>query len=97
MQEQGEIMRTVVLILITTLMIGCTTTKSVMESWEGHYESDLVSSWGAPHSAIDTRDGQRILTWQSYWGQYGQNVCRKSFTIDGQGKITRWSYSGCAF
>ena len=76
---------------------GCATTKSGMESWVGHQESDVVSEWGAPTSAIDTRDGKRILTWESYWGQYGQNVCRNSFTRDESGKIIRWSFSGCFY
>ena len=89
-------MKSFILVLITALIAGCTTTKSVMESWVGHDESKLLSNWGAPHASISTNNGQRILTWQSYWGTYGQNVCRKSFTIDGRGVITRWSYSGCA-
>jgi len=72
-------------------------TRQKMESWVGHQESDLASIWGAPTSAIDTRDGKRILTWESYWGQYDRNVCRKSFTIDKSGKIIRWSSSGCPF
>ena len=93
-----KIIRYVFFIAIFVAFIsGCTTTKSVMESWVGARESDLVSKWGAPTSAIDTRDGMRILTWESYWGEYGRNVCRKSFTIDESGKIIRWSYRGCLF
>lgn len=67
---------------------------------DGHNESELVSSWGAPTRVIDTRDGYRILTWENYslqykWGQFIQNVCSKSFTVDSRGTIIRWSYNGC--
>lgn len=85
----------IIFILFLFSLTSCVTTADVMQSWVGHYESELVSMWGAPYSAIDTRDGKRILTWQWYWGQYGQNLCRKSFTVDEKGKIVFWSYSGC--
>ena len=87
----------IVLFTFLILLCGCATTKSVMESWVSHRESELVSSWGAPHGAIDTRDGKRILTWESRWGQYGENICSKSFTIDESGVVRQWSYSGCLF
>jgi hypothetical protein len=86
-----------IIVLCSAILIGCATTRSVMESWVGHRESELVSNWGAPYAAIDTRDGKRILTWQFYWGQYRENICRKSFTIDENGIIRQWSYSGCLF
>lgn len=90
--------RYLLLIIVFVVCIsGCATTRSVMQSWMGYQESDVVSKWGAPTAAIDTRDGKRILTWESYWGQYGQNVCRKSFTVDESGEIIRWSYSGCLY
>lgn len=77
------------------LLTSCTSTKSVMEGWLWHKESELVSAWGAPDASLDTRDGVRVLTWESNWGQYGQNTCRKSFTVDASGTITRYSFSGC--
>lgn len=88
-------MRTAFVILILALMSGCTTTQSVMESWVGARESELLSSWGAPYSSINTQDGKRVLTWQNYWGQYNQNVCRQTFTVGSNGRIEHWSYSGC--
>jgi hypothetical protein len=90
-------MRNLTALLIAVVLSGCTTTESAMNSWKGHDESELVSSWGAPTASIDTRNGYRVLTWEDYWGQYGRNVCRKSFTVNGAGIITTWSYSGCAF
>ena len=90
-------MKRTIVILLLLFVSGCTTTKKVMESWMGKRESEVVSQWGAPAAAIDTRDGQRILTWETRWGAYGQNVCRKSFTIDSAGVIHRWSYQGCQF
>lgn len=87
----------VILVAAILVLAGCGTTKKTMESWVGSKESVLVASWGAPTSAIDTRDGMRTLTWENYWGQYNQNVCRRSFTIDEQAIIRTWSYSGCLF
>ena len=80
------------------LAAGCVTTvttQSTLQSWVGHSETELVSSWGAPNAAIDTRDGNRILTWDAYWGDYGQSLCRKSVTVDGGGTVVAWSYHGC--
>lgn len=77
------------------LFVGCATTESIMQSWVGHPESELVSKWGAPHRVIDTRDGKRVVTWERRWGQYGQNTCRQSFTVDEAGIIRQWSYDGC--
>jgi hypothetical protein len=78
------------------LISGCATHKSEMESWLGHQESELVSTWGAPNKALDTRDGKRILTWEFPW-QLGQiyGTCRKSFTVDEAGIIKAYSYGGC--
>lgn len=85
----------IIVMLCLTLLMSCVTTKAVMDSWMGHKESELVSNWGAPHRSIDTRDGKRILTWESRWGEYRRNLCTKTFTVDKSGVIVNWSYSGC--
>ena len=79
------------------LLAGCASTGEAMRSWEGRSESELVSAWGAPAASIDTRDGQRVLTWETYWGQFGQRVCRKSFTVDPRGIVVRWAFEGCPY
>ncbi len=96
MKTKGDFMRYwIIVVVCLTFLVSCAATKSVMDSWMGHKESELVSTWGAPHRAMDTRDGKRILTWESRWGNHHQNVCRKSFTVNESGVIEHWSYSGC--
>jgi hypothetical protein len=34
-----------------------------MESWLGHHESELLMSWGAPHSVLEDGRGGRILVY----------------------------------
>lgn len=79
--------------LVILLFIGCTTTQSVMDSWLGHDESELISSWGAPDSTFELKDGTKIYTWKRVWrNNYGTQEGRQSFTIDSNGKITKWRY-----
>jgi len=75
---------------------SCVSTSEVMQSWVGKNESDLVSRWGAPDSSTQTSDGKRVLTWKTLWND-ANNIytCRKSFTIDSEGKVERWAYNGC--
>lgn len=76
---------------------ACTTTKSVMKSWVGQPESQLLASWGAPDRTAALPDGGKVDTWVTVWNNsYGLQTCRKTFTLDGDGTVTQWSYSGCA-
>ncbi len=84
---------TVVLLFLTT---GCVSTADVMKSWVGESESKLVSRWGAPDASVQTGDGKRVVTWKTLWNSSGNlYTCRRSFTIGAEGKVERWSYSGC--
>ena len=84
-----------ILIFFVILFVGCVYQKSTMDSWLGSKESDLLGKWGAPNAKMDTREGDRVLTWETPWGR-DHNLCRKSFTIDESGIITRYAYSGCS-
>ena len=56
----------------------------------------LIQSWGAPDRSETLSDGARVLTWVSVWAdQQGQATCRKSFTLNKDGTVERWSFSGC--
>jgi hypothetical protein len=80
--------------IIMFLFIGCTTPQTVMESWIGHSESELVSSWGAPDSTVELNDKTKVYTWKRLWSDdYGVHQGRQSFTIDANGKIIKWSYT----
>lgn len=47
---------------------GCATAEkyeAALNSWMGHSETELVSSWGPPVNVYTAPDGTRILTFQS--------------------------------
>ena len=92
---RAKYLRKGILISLYVLILasGCASTKTDMETWMGSTEAKMLSSWGAPQSAIETGDGSRILTWESPWGK--NEMCRQSFTIDRAGIVTDYSYRGC--
>jgi hypothetical protein len=85
----------VVAIACLLAFVGCVTTRDVMQSWVGAPESRLVSAWGVPDKVLDTRDGNRMMTWESRWGNRLQFVCRKTFTVDKGGIIRQGSWQNC--
>lgn len=91
--------RVIVLVSVTLLGLAttaCVSTDDRMRSWVGKDESELLSQWGAPDSALQANDGKRILTWKTLSGEGGNlYTCRQSFTIGTDGKVERWSYAGC--
>ena len=64
-------------LLLISVLIGCSGSKITekMQSWLGHTESELVSSWGPPTSVYKMDDGSKILTY-SYQ--------RNGYQIEGQ-------------
>lgn len=87
-----------ILLCAFSLMIlsGCITTAEIMKPWIGKSNQELLLSWGAPDGIAEIDDGKKVLTWKTIWSDdYGVHTCRKSFIIDVDGKIKRWSYSGC--
>jgi len=82
--------------LISLVLFGCTTTKSVMKSWVGHPIDDVVAAWGAPDSRMARTDGGAVYTWITVSGnQYGVQQCRQSFTTNAESVVTGWSYNNC--
>jgi len=80
-------------IIMLLFIVGCTTPRAVMRSWVGHQESDLISSWGAPDSMVELKDGTKVYTWKRVWNDnYGVHQGRQSFTINAEGKVIKWSY-----
>jgi hypothetical protein len=91
-------MKVISIVLVAILFFtGCTTLKESMSSWEGSSADELLAKWGAPDSSIQLDNGGRVLTWTTFWGGGNQPIqtCRKSFTVNSFGIITKWSYSGC--
>lgn len=84
-------------LLLVTTAFGCVQTQSkAMESWKGQSADRLIESWGAPDRSETLSDGNRVMTWVSVWSDQGrQTTCRKSFTLNKEGTVERWSYSNC--
>lgn len=76
------------------LFSACTTTASVMKSWVGKPESQLLESWGAPDKDAALAYGGKVDTWVSVWGE-PPHTCRKTFTVNSEGTIVKCVYSDC--
>ena len=42
-----------------------------MASWVGHYESELIASWGKPTKITSDKKGGRIVVYESLKGIWG--------------------------
>lgn len=80
-------------LILTGCIIGCTTQAAVMQSWVGQNEAELLERWGAPDSVMTLEDGRKVYTWKRIWNDNnGVHYGRQTFTIDANGKICSWSY-----
>lgn len=43
----------------------------IMDSWVGHYESELVARWGPPTEIVPDEGGGKILIYESLKGTWG--------------------------
>jgi hypothetical protein len=85
------------ILFATALMVGCATTKSVMDSLVDRSIDDLTAGWGAPDSSIKRSDGGAAYTWITIYSDQGNiGQCRKTLVTDSSGKIVTWSQSGCS-
>jgi hypothetical protein len=73
-----------------------------LKGWVGQPESKLIASWGAPDETATLADGGKIDTWTTGWeglqDQFGHRrpmTCRKMFTIDANGTVSRWKLVDC--
>jgi len=75
----------ILFIISCLIFLGCETTLDRMETWLGSEEHELMSSWGAPDRTIESGD-KRIHTWDARNG-YGEIICKKTFTVESNGRI----------
>ena len=81
--------------IVLLFTAGCTSNKTIMDSWVGSSIDDATTSWGAPNSRMERNDGGATYTWINYWStQYGMSQCRRTLVTDSSGKIVTWSYAG---
>jgi hypothetical protein len=85
------------LIAIAVLASSCVTTSTVMRSWVGKSETELLTEWGAPYASQKLNDGRTVHTWRTIWGKRENfRTCLQTFTISAGGEVEKWSYKGCA-
>ena len=89
------------LLVITGLLAGCATTanyEKTLNSWVGHSESALISSWGPPSNSYTSGDttslsfgGTRGFVFMS--GMAIPVSCVTTFTLKNK-VVTNWTWSG---
>jgi hypothetical protein len=81
------------------LLSACATTSTrndVIKSWIGVPESRLLASWGAPDRTAALSDGRKVDTWLTDWNdREGMHTCRKTITVDLNGKVVHLSLFDC--
>jgi hypothetical protein len=81
------------------LSSACTTTSAtsdVMGRWVGVPEARLLASLGAPDRTAALSDGRKVDTWLTDWNDKdGMHTCRKTFTVNSEGKVVHESLFDC--
>ena len=72
-------MKNVLIITIALMLAGCAA--SVMKTWVGQDEAEVLASWGAPHRTARA-GGKTIHTWDRR-NAYG-NISHITRALDGQ-------------
>lgn len=81
---------------ITVLALAFLSSSCATTGLIGVPESQLLASWGAPDRIATLSDGSRVDTWLTDWNDKdGMHTCRKTFTVDSQGKVVRESLFDC--
>ena len=78
------------LFLPALLLSGCATERppaydadkaniidNIMNSWVGHYESELIAAWGQPTKVIEDKQGGRVLEYKSLKGTWGETTDKR--------------------
>ena len=79
------------MLALVFLSSSCATTGLI-----GVPESHLLASWGAPDRIATLSDGSKVDTWLTDWNDKdGMHTCRKTFTVDSQGKVVHESLFDC--
>ncbi|MCA9472101.1 MAG: hypothetical protein MRJ96_01775 [Nitrospirales bacterium] len=75
---------------------GCKNNNSVLQTWVGKSESELIANWGNPDLRNTFANGEKIYTWIDQGkNQYGPFTCQKSMTINHNHTITKGISRGC--
>ena len=77
-----------VAVVLAVCAAACVRMSTIMQSWVGATDADVVSQWGAPDRSIRLADSSRVLTWD-------RHGCTQSLTVNRTGRIVGWSTTGC--
>jgi hypothetical protein len=80
------------LLFVTLIVVGCTSNDTIMKSWIGSTDYEVMASWGAPDLESQAGNGNRVLTWNGRNG-YGQIICRRTFVVNAEHRITSGSHN----
>lgn len=93
--------------VVLALAMGCATEgrfRELADRRVGLSEDDLVRDMGPPHAQYERHAGGRILTWNIDHGTVAvpvgtiavarQRVCRLSFEVDRDRRVTGYTFSG---
>ena len=72
-------------VLLCVALTGCVNPSKVMESWQGHHQSELIADWGPPVRTASDGKGGSILIYESY-RNLGQSPGQARY--DGAGNVT---------
>lgn len=50
---------------------------NIMNSWVGHYQSELIAAWGEPTKIIEDKQGGRTLEYKSLKGTWGETTDKR--------------------
>ncbi|SRR6266508_5471973 len=94
------------LILPLVTLGGCASVDSMMASWMGHHQSELIASWGPPQRTASDGAGGTVLIYLEYRSQVGRtgsvlgaltaggSVAERMFYVNADGIIYRWRWRG---
>ena len=75
---------------------GCMSYDTLVKTWVGKPESEILKDWGTPDLSNTLDSGEKIHTWiQSGTNQYGPYTCQKSVRVSVKHTITNGSSRGC--
>lgn len=81
-------------LLLFLIVLGCTSQKTIMNSWLGNTKHDLIMSWGPPSTTTSDGNGGQILIYAKrdlYMPQTGVTWWQyKMLYVNSENKIYHW-------
>lgn len=93
-------MKKLMILVFLGFFCSCISQKKIyanLNSWVGHYKTELIESWGPPSETTSNGNGGEVLIYsnRTYYTTMGGTVDYweyKMLYADSRGKIYRWLY-----